>query len=365
MIVEDILRGDGLLADAALREREILGDRGVEMVAHHQHVEMLVDGVAGERPRRVGGGRQHVLQPRDLDDVGRMPAAGAFGVESVDGTALERLDGVLDETGFVERVGVDHHLHVVVIGDRQAAVDGGRRRAPVLVQLERAGAGLDHLLQSGGAGRVALAGKAEIDRKAVGGLDHAADVKRPRRAGGGEGAMRRPGTAAEHGGDARHQRLLDLLRADEMDVGVETPGGENLALARDHLGAGADDDGDAGLDVGIAGLADCCDAVALQADIGLHDAPVVEDQRVGDDGIDRALLVGDLTLAHAVADHLPATKFYLFAVAGEIFFHLDDDVGVGKPYPVTGGRPEHVGIDGAFDLRRHNLFPLSTVDSNR
>ena len=54
----------------------------------------------------------------------------------------------------------------------------------------------------------------------------------------------------------RHQRFLDLLRADEMDVGVEAAGGEDLALAGDHLGARPDDDRHAGLDVGIAGLAD-------------------------------------------------------------------------------------------------------------
>jgi hypothetical protein len=68
---------------------QILGDRRIEMVAHHQHVEMLVDGVAGERPGRIGRRRQHVLQARDLDDVGRVAAAGAFGVEGVDGAALE------------------------------------------------------------------------------------------------------------------------------------------------------------------------------------------------------------------------------------------------------------------------------------
>ena len=74
-----------------------------------------------------------------------------------------------------------------------------------------------------------------------------------------------------------------------MDVGVEAAGGEDLAFAGDHLGAGADDDGDARLDVGIAGLADGGDAAVLEADVGLDDAPVIEDQRVGDDGVDRAL----------------------------------------------------------------------------
>ncbi len=66
-------------------------------MAYHQHVEMLVDGVAGEWPGRIGGGGQHVLQARHLDDVGRVAAAGAFGVEGVNGAALEGLDGVLDE----------------------------------------------------------------------------------------------------------------------------------------------------------------------------------------------------------------------------------------------------------------------------
>ena len=79
-------------------------------------------------PCRIGRRRQHVFQSRHLDDVGRVPPAGAFGMESVDGAALERFDGVLDKAGLVERVGVDHHLDVVIVGDPEAAIDGGRRR---------------------------------------------------------------------------------------------------------------------------------------------------------------------------------------------------------------------------------------------
>ena len=179
----------------------------------------------------------------------------------------------------------------------------------------------------------------------------------PGRAGGGVGAGRGPGAAAEHGGDAGHQRLVDLLRADEMDVAVEAAGGEDLALAGDDLGAGADDDGDAGLDVGIAGLADGGDVPVLDADVGFDDAPVVEDQRIGDDGVDRALRVGDLRLAHAVADHLAAAEFHLVAVDGEILLDLDDEIGVGEPHAVAGGRPEHVGIGRAFHGDRHDVVP--------
>src|SRR5437762_10209168 len=50
------------------------------------------------------------------------------------------------------------------------------------------------------------------------------------------------------------------------------------------------------------------------------DAPVIDDQRIGDHGVDRTLLVGGLRLSHAVADHLAAAELHLFAVNGEILF---------------------------------------------
>ena len=159
--------------------------------------------------------------------------------------------------------------------------------------------------------------------------------------------MRRTGAAAEQRGDARHQRVIDLLRADEMDVGVEATCGENFPFARDRLRAGTDDDVDARLNVRIAGLADGKNVAVLDADVGLHDAPVVEDQRVGDDSVDRALLVGDLALPHAVADDLAAAEFHFLAVGGEILLDLDDDIGIGEPHAIARGRAEHVGIDGA------------------
>ena len=78
-----------------------------------------------------------------------------------------------------------------------------------------------------------------------------------------------------------------------MNMRVDAAGGQDLAFAGDDLGAGADDDVDAGLHIRIAGLADGGDAAVGDGDVGLDDAPVVDDQCVGDDGIDRALACED------------------------------------------------------------------------
>ena len=137
---------------------------------------------------------------------------------------------------------------------------------------------------------VALAEQAEIHREGLERLQHAADMP-------GTGRAGRRGRA---GGRTRCRRPIMVvtpeLSASSICCGqmkwmcaVDAAGGDDLALGRDHLGARADDDVDAGLDVGIAGLADGGDATVPEADIGLHDAPVVDDEGVGDDGVDGAL----------------------------------------------------------------------------
>ncbi len=64
--------------------------------------------------------------------------------------------------------------------------------------------------------------------------------------------------------------MFNLLRADEMDVAVETARGENLAFARDDIGAGADHDRHTGLNVRITSLADSRNVAVLDGDIGLY-----------------------------------------------------------------------------------------------
>ncbi|MCY1548702.1 hypothetical protein D9M68_848270 [compost metagenome] len=134
-----------------------------------------------------------------------------------------------------------------------------------------------------------------------------------------------------------------------MDVAVDAAGGEEHAFAGDDFGSGADRDGHVGLDIRVAGFADGGDAAILQADIGLDDAPVIDDQRVGDQRVDY-ILGAELALAHAITDDFAATEFHFLAVAGEVFLHLDPQLGVGQAHLVADGRAEHVGVGLAGDF---------------
>ena len=290
-----------------------------------------------------------------------MAAARALRVEGVDGAALEGLDRVFHKAGFVERIRVDHHLDVVVVGDRQAAIDGGGGGAPVLMQLEGASASLDLLHQAARGGGVALARKAQIHGEGISRLDHAGEMPGAGGAGGGEGARRRACAAAQHGGDARHEGLLDLLGADEMDMGVEAARREDLALARDDLRAWANENVDPRLDLGIARLADFRDAPVAQADIAFHDAPVIKHDHIGDDRVHGAIGAGGLGLAHAVANDLAAAEFHLFAIDGEILLDLDIERGVGEPHLVALGGAEHIRIGGAGKLVAHVSSPAQSL----
>jgi hypothetical protein len=85
---------------------------------------------------------------------------------------------------------------------------------------------------------------------------------------------------------------------------------------------------------------------------------MVDDQRIGDDGIGRPLRVGQLRLPHAVADHFAATEFHFLAVQGKILFHLDDQLGIGQAQAVAGGGAEHVDI-GAPRHMGHQAAPIT------
>ena len=143
-----------------------------------------------------------------------------------------------------------------------------------------------------------------------------------------------------------------------MDVAVVAPGGDDHAFASQNLGARADDDVDARLHVGVAGLADAHDAAVFDADVGLDDAPVVHDEGVGDDQVNRALRAAALALSHAVANSLAAAELDFFAVAtgpqGVVLLDFNDQGGVGQAHAVAHGGAEHFGVGLSGNGGHHN-----------
>ena len=159
--------------------------------------------------------------------------------------------------------------------------------------------------------------------------------------------MGRAGAAAKHGCEAGIERIVNLLRADEMDMRIHAACRENFAFTGNRLCARPDNDGDAVLRIGITGLADRSNAPITQTDIGFIDACMIDDQRIGDDGIDRAFSARVLALAHAIADDFATAKFHFFAVNCEIALNYDEQFRVSKANFIANGRAKHSGIGSA------------------
>ncbi len=138
------------------------------------------------------------------------------------------------------------------------------------------------------------------------------------------------------------------------------PAVRNLAFAGNRLCRRADNDCHARLRIGVARLADGVDAPVLQAHIRFVDAAMVDDDDVGDDGIDSALGPRRLALAHAVANDLATAEFHFLAIGRVVLLDLDEEFGIGKTHLVADGRAEHAGIGGAGNLVRHGFRLLRT-----
>ena len=271
-----------------------------------------------------------------------MATASAFGVISVDRAAGDCGNSGFEESCFVDRIGVNCHLNIELVGDFETRVDCGGRGAPILVEFETAGACDNLLNQRRERGGIPFTKKTEIHWPRFGGLQHAGEIPGAGRAGGGGCARCRACAAANHRRDPARNRFVNLLGRDEMDVAIDAAGSDDEVFASDSFRGGADDE--IGIDaihrVGISGFADPGDASVLYADVGFHDSPVIENHGVGDDEIERAgfcFADGGAALAHAVANYFSAAESDLIAVVGEVFFYFDQEIGVSQANAVAFG----------------------------
>src|ERR1700751_323808 len=199
--MQNILRRDGFLANSALGEGDIFSNYPIEVMGDHPHIEGLI-----KRIRSVWSswGRRswnYVWFAADLDDVRGMSATRSFRMKCMNGPAFESGDRIFDEAAFVKRVCMDKNLHVHVIRNRQATVNGGGRRTPVLMKLQAASPGLDLLNETNCRARVALTEKAEVHGEGIGGLEHPLNMPRAWSTGGCIRPNGRSCPAAHHCGE--------------------------------------------------------------------------------------------------------------------------------------------------------------------
>src|SRR5690554_4778566 len=360
-IVQNVFRCDGLTPYAAFGESDVFGDGRIQMVANHQHVQVFVDGVGGEGHGRIGRRRQHIGHSGRPDDVRSVAAARTLGMKRMNAAALERLEGIFHKARFIQGVAVDGHLHIGSVGNGEAGIDGGWRGAPVLVQLKPDGAGADLFQQRFLLAGIAFAQQADIHGKGIQCHQHVLDMPGPRRASGGKGSGGRTRAAPYHGAYAAGQRFVDLLGANKVYVRVDGARRNNHALTSDDFGGRANDDGDPGLYIRIASLAQAGDQAVLDADIGLDDArDGIDDQRIGNDRVG-TIGAGALALSHAVADDFSTAELDLFPEDAAVFFDFGEQAGIGKAYAVANamdyGGAKHFGV-GLPGNHHHYSAPM-------
>src|ERR1700756_836682 len=107
-----------------------------------------------------------------------------------------------------------------------------------------------------------------------------------------------------------------------MDMGVDSPRGDDLAFSCDDLSTRSDDYVDVGLHIGIAGLPDLGNEPIIDSDVRLHDTPMIQNQGVGDDGINGSLAARTLRLSHPVTNDFPSAELDLLSVSREVLLHL-------------------------------------------
>src|SRR5207244_1763937 len=107
-------------------------------------------------------------------------------------------------------------------------------------------------------------------------------------------------------------------------------------------------------DVGVARLADADDPAVANADVGLHDPPVIDDDDVGDDRVERAgRSRGARRLAHAVTNDLAAAELRFLTRHREIALDADQELRVRQPRAIARRRAVEVGVLPARHPDRH------------
>ena len=119
-------------------------------------------------------------------------------------------------------------------------------------------------------------------------------------------------------------------------MGVNPARGQNFAFTCNNLGACANSDGDIGLNIGVARLANRPNSAVFDRHIGFINPGIIQNKRVGNHGVSH-LSKRALPLPHAITNHFATTKFDLFTIAGKVFFHFEPQLGISQTQFIAHG----------------------------
>ena len=339
-IVQHVFRSDGFRTNAAFSEGSVGRNSWVQVVAHADHVEQLSLCVHAEWQAGVGRRRQHVHEAGCTDDVRSVTATATFRVECVDCTTFESGNGVFHIAGFVQRVGVDGNLHIVFVGYAQAGTNRVGSCTPVFVDLECANAGFDLLNQSGFASALTSSSltfthQAHVQRHGFLAAQHLLNVPHTGSYGSSVGTVSRTKTTSHQSGTATSQSGVVDLRADGVNVGIDTTGSYDGRTAVDGVGSWAASHARSNAlhGVGVTGFTDTGDFAVFDTDVGLdHALDRVNDGGVGQNQVQAASTAGSRVVeAHAVTQCFTTTEHGLVTIAGaQVFFNFNKQVGVAQ-----------------------------------
>src|ERR1700741_3527887 len=176
--MQNVFGRNGLLPNPALCEGNVFSNSRIKVVGDHHHIEGLFKRIYSVWSRWSRRRWNDVWLAAHFDDVRCMPASRPFSVKRVNRPAFEGGDCIFDEAALVQRVGVNENLHIHVIRNRQATIDGERRCAPVLIKFQAPRSRLDLLNEARWRACVALTKKPKVHGKTICGFEHSSNVPR-------------------------------------------------------------------------------------------------------------------------------------------------------------------------------------------
>ena len=363
-VVQHVLCPDCFRTDSGVCESNVFRNALVQMMAYHQHIQVLVQCVHCERHSWVCGRWQYIRSGSRFDDVRSMSAACTFCMISVDSSSCESFQCVFNASAFVQCICMDRNLHIIFISCIQAVIDSCRCGTPVFVDLQTHCACFDLFDQWSFVGAVTFAQESQVHWEFLCCFQHFFDVPWSRCASCSISTVCRSCPSADHCCYTAEQCSFDLVRVDIVDMSIDTACCNDHAFCSDCFSgcAYSHSRSNAVHKIRVSCLADADDFTVFHTDVSLYDTCIVNDQSVCDNQIQVTVAAASLYgLAHAVTQSFAAAEFRFIAVISVVFFYFYNQACVSQSYFVPCSGTVHCSVFAAGNFITHLQSLLISV----